>query len=176
MINLDDRIILRKPEVSDADDLLSVKNNKEAGRLLGGFKEGYTRDEILKWIDFHRSKADEMLYVIYDITLQKVVGHVGLYDINHRIRKTEFGILIGEDSCRGKGYGSLCLRYMLHVGFMEMGMNRIELTLLDGNMSALNLYEKFGFKIEGVQRQAQYKNGRYYDIIFMSMLKDEYNI
>jgi lysyl-tRNA synthetase class I len=35
-------------------------------------------------------------------------------------------------------------------------------------------YEKSGFKIEGILRDEMYRNGRYYDMIRMSVLRPEY--
>jgi RimJ/RimL family protein N-acetyltransferase len=36
-------------------------------------------------------------------------------------------------------------------------------------------YEKSGFKREGVLRQEIYRNGKYYDAIRMSVLRQEYH-
>lgn len=175
MIKLDDKIILRKPEHQDTADLLEVKNNKTAAALLGGYRErDYTEEDIHKWIDFHNNNTDEIIYVIYDIAMDRVVGHVGFYNIDRRIRKAEFAILIGNDACRGRGYGSLCLNYFIEMGFDNLNLNRIELTLLKENNTAMKLYERFGFVVEGIQKQAQFKNGRYYDVVLMALLRENY--
>ncbi|MCC8036067.1 MAG: GNAT family N-acetyltransferase, partial [Rikenellaceae bacterium] len=172
MVSLGKDIILRKPAPSDADDLLAVKNNAKATDKLVGFKESlYSKDDILNWIEFHNSHPREKLFVIYHKGFGAVIGHVGLYEIDHRVRKAGFGILIGDDRCRGKGYGRLCLQYILKLGFEKLGLNRIELEVLEGNEVAFNLYRKSGFKVEGVHRQSQFKNGRYFDITHMAILR-----
>lgn len=175
MITLSNIISLRKPEYRDIADLLLVKNNNNAKYLLGGNRDNdYTSEDIKNWIDFHNNRSDEILYVIYECINQCVIGHVALYNIDNIVKKAEFGILIGNEMAMGKGYGSLCLKYMLSLAFNELNLNRIELNLLSENIPAFKLYEKYGFKTEGLLRSAQYKNNRYYDIMLMSILKNEY--
>ena len=55
-----------------------------------------------------------------------------------------------------------------------MNLNRIELGVLGSNISGLKLYEKVGFKREGVKRQSIYKNGKFVDVIMMAILKEEF--
>jgi len=39
---------------------------------------------------------------------------------------------------------------------------------------AKRLYEKVGFKEEGIMREAIFRNGVYHDYVVMSILEDEY--
>jgi len=50
-------------------------------------------------------------------------------------------------------------------------MHRIELHVVAENKSALSLYRKFGFQIEGVSKDAFYgQDGKYYDIVNMGLI------
>jgi RimJ/RimL family protein N-acetyltransferase len=42
------------------------------------------------------------------------------------------------------------------------------------NPRAIRAYEKAGFVLEGRQRQAEIKNGKYIDVLVMSLLREEY--
>lgn len=53
------------------------------------------------------------------------------------------------------------------------GLRRLELTVLTHNNPAIKLYEKMGFKIEGIKRQSIYMDGLYHDELYMAMLLDE---
>ena len=54
-------------------------------------------------------------------------------------------------------------------------LSRIDrLDYYTGNVRASSLYEKMGFKPEGVARNSTKKDGKYYDLNLMSMLKSEY--
>ena len=169
---ISDKILLRKPEPDDLEALYSLKNDEESSALLGGFSTGFYKEAISDWIKFHNKAANEVLYMIQDIESEKLIGHVGFYNINYRVRKAEFAILIADKNFRGKGYGDLCTKYMINYGFNQLNLNRIELSVLTTNINAIVLYEKNGFVKEGVQKQAQFKNGSYIDVILMANLRE----
>jgi len=51
----------------------------------------------------------------------------------------------------------------------ERGMERIELEVFASNTAAINLYEKWGFVVEGVKKKARKLDGLYDDLIVMSL-------
>lgn len=169
---VNDLILLRKPELDDAEVLYQLKNNQETNDLLGGFTTGYDKEGIKSWILFHNNAKDECLFLIEERSSGKVIGHVGLYNIDHRIRKAEFAIMIADKNSRGKGYGSICTDFMIDFGYNQLNLNRIELSLLSTNTIAYHLYLKKGFIEEGLLKQAQFKNGSYIDVILMAKFKD----
>lgn len=168
-IKVGDYLFLRKPELDDVDDLLRLKNNRKASILLGNITPNYSKNDIVAWIKYHRNNVNERLYVIYDSSLNRLIGHVGLYEIDLNISKAEFGILIADDNCRGRGYGDICLKHMIKIGFEKLQLNKIELSFLKGNLPAEKLYLKNGFKIEGILKQGQCKNNCYYDVVLMAL-------
>lgn len=171
MINLESKLILRKPDIDDIEALFVIKNDIETNSKLGGFNTGYSKKDIQEWIQFHNSSKNEVIYVIQRIDNKMLIGHVGLYNIDFRIRKAEFAILIADKESRGKGFGRLCTEYLLEYGFNQLNLNRIELAVLASNKEAIDLYLKNGFIHEGLQKQAQFKNGIYQDIVLMARLK-----
>ena len=95
-------------------------------------------------------------------------------DIDHRNRATEFGIMIGEKSYWNQGYGNEAVRLLLKLGFETMNLNRVFLRVFETNPRAIRAYEKAGFKREGRQRQGEWQNGRYIDVLVMSVLREEW--
>ncbi len=166
--------MLRLPEPADLELLYIYKNDAEIAALLGGFTTGYTMADLGSWLAYHRGCKDEVLWVIAEAVRNRCVGHVGLYQIDHRIRMAEFAILIGDRALWGRGIGRACTAFALEYGFRELNLNRIYLSLLASNERAAHLYRSFGFTEEGRLRQAQYKGGQYIDVIMMGLLKAEY--
>lgn len=169
---INDELILRKPELEDVESLYWLKNDEESSSMLGGFTMGYSREDIKEWIMFHNQASNECLYIIERCDQKKVIGHVGLYNIDFRVRKAEFAILIADKDSRGKGFGNACTKYMIEYGFSELNLNRIELSLLSTNNAAFNLYLKHGFQQEGLLKQYQFKNGILHDVIVMAKFKE----
>ncbi len=164
---------LRKLEPKDTEFFYKAKNNPEVSSWLGGFNSGYSKRQIEEWIDFNSAGKSDLVYAIVD-EADEAVGQVGLYKIDHRIRSAEFAIMVGVPELWGTGLGTLITHLVLAHGFKNLNLNRIYLELLETNERAMKLYEKVGFKFEGRRRQAQFKHGRYLDVIEMGLLANEY--
>jgi ribosomal protein S18 acetylase RimI-like enzyme len=73
---------------------------------------------------------------------------------------------------RGIGLGKKLMQIVLDKG-REMGMTRVELDVREDNESAIKLYEKFGFVVEGLKRNACKTEGIYSNVLVMGLLFDE---
>jgi len=104
-----------------------------------------------------------------------LIGNCAFFNIDWRNHSSEFGILIGDKSYWNQGYGTEALRLLLRIGFETLNLHRIFLRVYETNPRAIRAYEKAGFVQEGRQRQAEFKDGRYIDVLVMSMLVAEYD-
>jgi len=52
----------------------------------------------------------------------------------------------------------------------RVGIERIELDVLAGNVAALNLYRSAGFAVEGIRRRYRKVDGIYEDALAMALL------
>lgn len=168
-------VTLRKPELTDITALYRQKNDEAVRSLLGGFSTGYSRKDIERWIQKRLEPGDDVVAVIARMPENECIGHVGLYQIDHRVRAAEFAIVIGEAAARGQGIGRLCTRYAVDYGFRELNLNRISLQVLATNDRAIGLYRSIGFQEEGRLRHGQYRNGQYVDVVLMSILRGEFD-
>ncbi|WP_291634364.1 GNAT family protein, partial [Clostridium sp.] len=76
---------------------------------------------------------------------------------------------------RGRGYAKEALRLTIDFGFEELNLHRIELTVLEYNEPAIKLYERLGFKREGVYREFIHRDGKRYDMYLYGMLRPEWD-
>lgn len=166
---------LRPLEPADLERLYRFRNDPEVAAQLGGFSTGYARADLADWLESHRRRADEVLWAIALKPDDRCIGHAGLYRIDHRVRKAEYAILIGDREQQGKGIGREVSEAALHYGFSELNLNKVSLTVLVGNERALGLYRSLGFVVEGVLRQEQYRDSAYLDVILMSILRHEWD-
>jgi len=102
--------------------------------------------------------------------------HIGTCSINWDEQKQDgsFGIIIGDKTAWNKGCGTAALQETLRIGFGEMGLHRIHLTVFPKNERGLRCYQKCGFRQEGLERQAYLKGGQWHDIIRMALLREEW--
>ncbi len=97
-----------------------------------------------------------------------------LMDIDAGNRRAEFGIIIGEPDCRGKGYGTETTRLMLDYAFTARGLQNVMLTVNAYNLAGLRAYEKAGFREFGRRRRCRFMGGRMWDVVYMDALADEF--
>lgn len=167
-------VVLRKPEPEDLEALYVQKNSADVRASLGGFSTGYAMADLRQWLEVHRARVDEVLWVIAEVGTDRCLGHVGLYRIDYRIRSAEFAVMLGDPAFRGRGIGRDCARFMIDYGFLELNLNRIDLSVLATNERAIRLYERLGFLHEGRLREAQFRDGQYMDVLHMSILARDY--
>ena len=104
----------------------------------------------------------------------KLIGSLAFNEIDWRNRAAEFGIMIGDKNYWNRGYGTEAVRLLVNHGFTTLNLNRIFLRVFENNPRAIRAYEKAGFVHEGRLRQAEFRDGKYIDVLMMGVLKDEF--
>ncbi len=125
-----------------------------------------------KWLE--RNVENEGMFCIVEKESDKLIGNIGLKDINHLHRTATLGIFIGDKECRNKGYGTEAIKILLEYGFKYLNLNNIKLDVFEFNERAIRCYEKCGFKVYGRRRKCYFLNGEYYDRIEMDILAEEF--
>src|SRR5439155_4459284 len=113
-------------------------------------------------------------FTIYEAATLRPIGNTALMNVNHLHRTAEFGILIGEKDCWGKGYGTETTRLMLQYGFNSLGLHNIMLTTYSFNERGLRAYRRAGFREVGRRRESVRLGGIAYDNVFMECLATEF--
>lgn len=131
-----------------------------------------TLAEEERWFGEYKRRADEQIFAIE--VDGKHVGNLGLHKVDRMHRKAELGIMIGEPAYWSRGYGTEALRAAMRYGFDALGLNKIALDVLEHNTRGIRSYEKCGFQREGIQREDVYKNGRFLNVVRMSILAREF--
>lgn len=116
----------------------------------------------------------EATFAIVTLEEDKLIGTVGLENINNINRSAVLGIFIGDKDYRSKGYGTEAIRLLLDFGFNYMNLHSIKLNLMSANERAFKCYSKCGFKEAGRIRDNVFVNGEYYDTIAMDILDSEF--
>jgi RimJ/RimL family protein N-acetyltransferase len=104
----------------------------------------------------------------------QMIGNSGFHKLDWRSRNAELGIFIGDKSFWDQGYGTEVMGVLLKHGFSTMNLYRISLRVFEDNPRAIRSYEKAGFVHEGRMRQAEFHDGAYHDVLFMSVLRPEW--
>jgi RimJ/RimL family protein N-acetyltransferase len=170
------RIRLRAVEREDVKKFHEWVNDPEVTRGLAMFMPLSMREEE-NWFEeqLKRDPKEKPLAIeVKKGRAWKLIGNCGVFGISATHRFAELGIMIGDKGEWNKGYGSEAMTLLLKHGFETLNLNRIFLRVYADNIRAVRSYEKAGFILEGRQREAVYKHGKYEDVLFMSVLRSEW--
>ena len=171
------RIRLRAVEPGDVESFHAWVNDPEVTRGLAMYLPYSLADEK-NWFDglAKRDMREKPLAIeIKKGRAWKLIGNCGVFDIDSTARSAELGIMIGDKSEWNKGYGSETMSLLLRHCFETLNMNRVSLRVYTANVRAVRAYEKAGFQMEGRLREAVYKNGKYDDVLVMSVLRADWD-
>ncbi|MBP1949899.1 GNAT family N-acetyltransferase [Virgibacillus litoralis] len=116
---------------------------------------------------------DKSVYFTIFNKEDKSIGNAQLYKINPWNRNAELGLWIGEKSEWGKGYGTEVVEILVNFAFSRLNLHKVYLTVDSDNIGAIRCYEKVGFYKDGVLRDEVFKNGKYVNRIYMSILETD---
>lgn len=102
------------------------------------------------------------------------IGLVCLNNIDFANDRCSWGHYIADVSFRGKGIGKILEYNIYDYVFLELGLNRLTVEVLNFNSRAIELHKKCGSQIEGVLRQHIKKGTEYHDVVIMGILRDEW--
>ena len=129
-----------------------------------------------EWIQAHRSGYDTRTQVTFAIVLrdgEQLVGAIGLR-INKQVNKGELGYWVGRPYWN-LGYATEATVAVLEYGFEELTLNRISAAHLARNPSSGRVMEKAGMLLEGTARQDTTKWGKYEDLVWYGVLRNDWS-
>jgi RimJ/RimL family protein N-acetyltransferase len=171
------RVRLRGVERNDLDKFVVWINDPEVTLGLTLFLPMSSVDEE-KWFEGVMQRPQEEKPLVIDMkdgTDWRLIGNSAFFGFDWVARSAEVGILIGDKTVWNQGYGSEAMNLLLRHGFRTLNLNRIYLRVYADNKRAIRTYEKVGFVHEGRMRQAAYKHGSYSDVLYMSVLRGEWD-
>lgn len=154
--------------LSFINDPLVTKN------IRPGIPFPYKYEDEIKWYESLNPMSEKNYsFAIEKIEDETYLGGCGINYVDWKNSFCEIGLFLGKDFWN-KGYGTDAMNILVKFIFNEMNLNKIKLFVYSFNDSARRVYEKLGFKTEGVLREEIYKEGKYYDEILMGLLKKDF--
>lgn len=170
MIIYGDKVLLRAVEEADNQLLLSLINDPDTEMMLGGSSWPVSEAEQLKWFEHQERSRDVLRCIVALKENGKAIGTIILSDIDQKNATGHIHIKMSKDGGRGKGYGTDAVNTMVQYAFEELRLNCIYANILSYNEASIKLFERCGFKRDGVLRQRVYKKGKFIDLLAYSRL------
>ena len=167
---------------------IRLKDGREVvvRRFSEGDKDGVAEmmaslsDEALRWgmPPYTRERLErgwwsriENVVALVAVDGDRVAGYAGLRKFSHPRRRgnSDYVIYLHQDY-HNVGLGTAMTRSIVDLARKE-GLHRIGLSVVADNEIAIQVYEKVGFVVEGVLRDAFFgDDGRYHDEVHMGLI------
>lgn len=175
-----ERLLYRLPEPDDDAFFFSTQTDPIACRNSNPQLAKPQSEQDVR--NYQKAIEEALLGVVIclpppDAASQSIpIGTIHLSPLGDKLahhRFTEVGINIAR-SYQGQGYGSEAINWALGWAFETAGVHRVAVKALGYNDGAIRLYEKLGFKQEGVSREMWWHAGKWWDDIQFGMLEWEW--
>jgi putative acetyltransferase len=160
------KIIIRH---SEKTDIAAIKN-------IYGQPDNYSGTLQLPYPSFDKwetklKNIPENFHSLVAVVENKVIGQLGMEVLTHPRRKhvANIGMAVNE-LFKGKGAGTKLLEMAIDMAQNWVAVKRIELEVYTDNKSAIGLYKKHGFVMEGTAKNYAFRNGTYVDVFLMAKL------
>ena len=167
-----ERVYLSPMNPGDAEIYTKWLNDVEVTRWLGQYSQVYSLPAERAWLENATKDVNNYLFAIVLREGNRLIGNIGLMDLNQIHRRATLGIFIGQAEERSKGYGAEAVRLLLDYGFNWLGLRNIDLHVHVNNARAIRCYEKAGFREYGRRTRAIFHNGEWIDDVLMEILAE----
>lgn len=159
----------------DASTIAGWTNDSEFLRLADS-RPAFPRNEaaVVERLEEQRKAGDAFHFGIRLVDTEELIGNIGVEGIEWAHRTGWISIGIGDRTRWGKGYGYEAMQLVLGYAFRELNLHRVQLTVFDYNERAIALYEKMGFRREGVWREWGQRDGKRFDVYLYGLLSSEW--
>lgn len=167
------KIVLRPHRESDAEALDAATKDPILRKMTG--TQGDISLEMAKGYIARFAGADDRVgWVITHPETDEPLGEVVILKIDPDNRSAAFRIAMFNVEHLNKGYGTEAMRFAVDYAFDTLKLHRLELDVFDYNAWAIHVYEKIGFKREGLLRDTMLWEGEYASTIIMAILEDDW--
>jgi RimJ/RimL family protein N-acetyltransferase len=172
-----ERLTLRGIQRDDLPRLWQFDNDLDV-ELAGGGDPPLPRSLESMQASYDKAASEGKRDPWFAIDLDgKVIGICGFKELDEcgGVNLTaELGISIGDKDCWSQGYGREAVELLLRWAFRYRNLRRVWLRVRGDNDRAWRCYEACGFVHEGRMRQHDWHDGKYVDLLFMGLLREEW--
>ncbi|MCZ2109800.1 MAG: GNAT family N-acetyltransferase [Dehalococcoidia bacterium] len=168
-----DKVILRAMRPEDLEKYTDFRNDVElalqGGWLVAPAPYGWIEADYRAYI---ASRPEDTAWFGIE-TQGKFIGQCLLHHFDHAARSCELGITIGDRDFQNRGYGRDAVRLLVKYAFRLRNIQRVWLSTGASNERAIKAFQAAGFEEEGRLRRHVWLDGRYDDLVYMGILRED---
>ena len=165
------QIYLRALEPEDLEFVHAIENDENIWHL-SNTQTPYSKFLIKQYIEAaHKDifEAKQLRLVISNYENQ-ALGMIDIFDFDFMNKRAGIGILVRNESDRGKGIGSEALQLLINYSFTHLQLHQLFANIGSNNEISIALFTKFGFEKTGVKKDWNKMNNQYEDEILYQLI------
>ncbi|MCX7842078.1 MAG: GNAT family N-acetyltransferase [Clostridia bacterium] len=168
------RIILRKLEISDAQDIFEYARHPDVARFVTWDPHTSVADaeSFISWTLERYEKDEAGEWGIELKETGKIIGTIGFVEYDARNFSGTIGYALSKEYW-GKGIMTEAVKRVIKFAFEDMKLNRVEAVHVPENEGSGRVMQKAGMVYEGFLRQRMFAKGRFWDLKQYSIVKDD---
>jgi len=169
-----ERLTLREPMVRDAPALLAMLSTEEVSRFISPpptTVEGFER--FIQWTERQRQAGSYICFVIVPDGQSEPIGLLQVRQLEPGWATAEWGFAVGSGYW-GTGLFRAAARAVVDFAFGTVGVHRLEARAAAHNGRGNGALAKLGAVREGTLRRSFLKDGRYYDQVLWSIVREDW--
>lgn len=131
-------------------------------------------EEVAAYCDSLWCSPNDLFFALHLASDGTFVGTVKAGHVNWYAGTADIGIMIGRKDVWGRGIASEALGLLAAHLFETAGLRRLTAGVMANNPAMIRVFEKLGFRREGVFREQDRLGNEYIDHIHLGCLKAEF--
>jgi RimJ/RimL family protein N-acetyltransferase len=171
-----DRLILRRLVPDDADAMFEYHSDPNVARYqdrsadsIEQFRESIRR---LSEVELDTPESWFQLAIVHRVN-NTILGDCGLHFFSNETRQSEIGITLAPAYHR-QGYATEAVRAILELLFIDLGKDRVYVSMDPGNDTSISLFQRVGMRKEAHFVKSLWFKGVWVDDLIYAITEPEW--
>ena len=167
-------VYLRKLDENDVSErYVGWLNDPETTRYMECRFTKWTLENLSAYVR-QRQNPSEYFFAICLKNDNRHIGSVKLGPITVNHLTADIGLLIGDKSCWGKGFGTEAIRLATDFSFREIKLQKLIAGTYIDNIASIKAFEKCGYSREGYLKSHLYSEGKMVDALLFGYVATDF--
>ena len=171
-----ERLLLRAFSFDDADSMMRNWAGDDQVQDMYGEPSYKTLEEVKGLLEKYISSYEDGMHFrwgIFEKASGECIGQVAYFLVDQKNHFGEIEYCVGK-AFQGRGYATEATKAVIRYGFEKINFNKVQICVRPSNLPSKKVIDKCGFTYEGTLREYFYRNGKYEDRMYHSILRKEF--
>jgi [ribosomal protein S5]-alanine N-acetyltransferase len=164
--------ILAPEDVTEA--YVEWMNDPEINQYLESRFRIQTMNSVCSFVNEMNNSPIDALFGMFLNDSHEHIGNIKIGNINTFHRRAEVGLVIGNRTMWGKGYGAEAIALVTKYGFEELNLNKLTAGMYVENMGSYKAFIKCNWRHVATLKEHCFSHGKYSDEFFVEICRSEY--